>query len=199
MPNRATVGSVSDEVEIIGQQDLQVGSHAVRLTFGILGDRPELVGVEMWAIPKPTKGKWNSQLQPDLAPGATPERIKATSLRLRTDTLTKEWANKSRAVAKMLARPERTDIPKKWTDNALELLDQTSHMRRGGRPPLYSPDDYREVLKVYREARTARRPAYRAVAKYKNVSESAAAKLVSKAKDLENPGRVKQGRKKEDR
>ena len=56
--------------------------------------------------------------------------------------------------------------------------------RRGGRPPIYGPEHWQEVARIYTEAWAKNKTPTRAVARHWGVSESAAAKWVAKCRDL---------------
>ena len=60
-----------------------------------------------------------------------------------------------------------------------------SRKRRGGRPPIYGPDHWIEVARVYREAYAGKRlTPTRAVATHFDVSVTAAVKWVAKCREL---------------
>ncbi len=190
--------------------DPQLGPWMLRLTFGIVGDRPGVVAVELYAVhPRDVRrgvAGWPFEIyEPGRRKGREPtaedsslfevtghEAITTSGMRIPLAELT----------ASYLASAERSDrivlgaAPsmafstdrRRAAAERLERLDTTTRRRGPGRPAAYGREHYEQVATVYLTAQREGRSPTKAVAEemaggYPE-GKSAAGKWVSKCREL---------------
>lgn len=179
-------------VEILGTTeekwpDKEVGPWALRLTTAIVDDRPAVVGVELYAV-DPELIRQNAQGWPTLAAHLVPrvtERITTAGMRVPLAERLAAYLARTKKSDEIIANAAPDQIPARWREFARERLASIKHAEsaRRGRPPLYGREHFERVAAVYNEAlRSGAMPPLGAVARAWTVSESTAAKWVSRCR-----------------
>lgn len=152
----------------------QDGPWVLRLTFGPIDGRYEVVGVELWAV-DPTQVdvlNWPAlRLKPELA------AIHTDTIRLPLRRLLRDWIAGRLYTAK-IAKNAPT-MPAAWRSDAVEL-GQAVDVRRKGRADAHGDDHWETVAEVYLSKGT------RGVAEHFTVAKGTAAKWVSIARNDKN-------------
>ena len=174
------------------------GPWVLRLVFGLLGDRPGVVSVQLYAAdPEEIKraartagaakalasNPWRTEWagSPDLP---APRQLTTSGIRLPLAELTAEYVASLPGL-----HEEAASLSPEWKGFAAKVsrqLERTPATRRGpGRPASYDRRYYERVAEVYTRALREGRPPTKSVAEeMAGGSKSAATKWVAKARDL---------------
>lgn len=146
--------------------DRDTGPYLLRLTFAVIDERPEVVGIEMWGQEPPTADRhtqWEAVAAPD-----GPLRITSTAIRLPLDRLAAEAFENLGIHVPLEPRP----LAKGPSSEV-------------GRPPEYGDDHWRLVAGIYSAALRRGGHPTTTVAQHFKVSKSAAAKWVARCRAME--------------
>jgi hypothetical protein len=182
--------------------DRESGPWALGFHWAEVKGRAECIGVEIFFGVLPNRsGKgpafWT-------LPGREPEAIKSSAVReipLATviDDVRREVVKLYEVASERLDSFHERDGEPRSKAYAEELrslaakFEPTAGESGRGRPRQYGAEHFIEVARVYAEAWRKNRPPTTAVAKHFNVSPSAAAKQVARARDLGLLGETKKG------
>ncbi len=190
--------------------DEDTGPWVLRLTFGIVGDRPGVVAVELYAVTpaairRAVDGWPSLLLEPgrrkrrkptaenrDLFETLGPETITTAGMRVPLAELTTEYLARLERSAKIAASPGATGrLPDAWRRAAAEQLERlrAPERRHGpGRPAAYGAEHYEKVAEIYlqalREGRSPTKAVADALAGGYPQGKSAAAKWVVRCREL---------------
>lgn len=159
---------------------------ALRLTYGLVGGVPAVVGVEMYAV-EPKEIREAVTGWPDFMRGVPKPAhpITAVGIRLPLGRLLSEYVNRRRRTDAILAEAHpMSGIPaalRREASRRLRALDATAKAKSPGRPQLYDSAHFKRVASCYERGLPT---GTRAVAEEFNVSKSAAAKWVARAREL---------------
>jgi hypothetical protein len=176
-----------DEIELLWQYEERRGPHVLRLTVGLVADRAEVVGFEMWAVdPVRVRTEFDAKMDPAkrgrlrLVPDGC--AIQALELRVPVRKILAESRGHVRETARVLAT--RSEDRAAWMSSAEHLLevlpDDEDDAARGRRS--YGRPHYRAVAEVYLAAQRNDKPPTSAVAEHWRVNKSTAGKWVSRAR-----------------
>ncbi len=166
--------------------DPNEGPWTLRLTFGIVRDRPAIVAVEVYAAdPEAIRAampkRWPGLALPPL--GEAP--ITSTGIRiplaekLAEYVTTREVRDRLISKAPTLPKPIREQAAKR-----LRTLERSKPEPRGpGRPPQYGDEHFEKVAAIYTAALRLGDPPTLAVAEDFVVSKSTAAKWIARARE----------------
>ena len=190
---------MADDVTILGSRsrrwpDQDEGPWVLRLTFGIVSDRPAVVGVELYAI-DPEQIAQVVPGWPELAHGsastefpAVPEPISSTGVRVPLGELLAEFLAGAKRSAWIAANakhaPSWTSL-EEWRQSGartLKKIEDATAKRGPGRPAVYDRAHFEQVAGIYAEALRYGEAPTEAVAFEMHVSKSTAAKWVAKAR-----------------
>ncbi|MHB1988905.1 MAG: hypothetical protein ACYCSF_13145 [Acidimicrobiales bacterium] len=159
------------------------GPWTLRLTFAIVDDRPGVVAVELYAVDTPRIKKAVSGWPGLLIKPAATSSITTTGIRVPlAEMLSNYLATRRGRDAIISASP---GLPASLRKETTSRRQQSALAKRGpGRPALYGPDHYKEVAAIYTDALRSGRTPTAAVARQKQVSQSAATKWVANARGL---------------
>lgn len=182
LPKRSQVATVVgvEEIELLWQMNRRVGPHVLRLTVGLVDDRAEVVGFELWAVdPVRVREQWGTRLP--LVPDGAP--IQATDLRVPIRKLLAQKRAGQRETARVLVtHPNASQAMKDEAAHLLEVLPDENDAGRGRRS--YGRSFYASVAEVYLAAQREGRPPTSAVAEHGKVNKSTAGKWVSRAREF---------------
>lgn len=152
--------------------DAKTGPWVLRLTYGLVDERPEVVGVEMWGV-DPAE----IELAGWPAFSLKPERtiaIHTGGIRLPLRRLLRDWvADRIKRAGNAESAPS---LPAGWRSEALATGRAVDVRRRGG-ADAHGDDHWEEVAAVYLAKGTA------GVANHFTVAKGTAAKWVSIARN----------------
>jgi hypothetical protein len=169
---------------------MQTGPLEVNVTVGIVGGRPEPIGVEIWAVDPATLPEWATGMSPAAAkkrwtfePDAPPAAIRTTDLRLPLGRLV-EWSvvnlrwTFDTLTSTRIEEVDSRDRPalRRFTKRVLELTEPEPEKPRGRRPLPRS--HYENVAAVYRQALSDNQDPTQAVKEHFTISKSQAAKWI---------------------
>ncbi len=147
------------------------GPFVLRLTFGLIDQRPEVVGVELWAVPPPKPEDPADQLlsTPSLSP------IRTEHLRLPLRSLFDEWKQHRLRTAEIAsaatAGPRHPEWWDDWRGDAIRTAEVVD-VKRKGRADAHDDAHWHAVAEVYLAGGT------KAVARTWGVSKGTAGKWV---------------------
>lgn len=180
--------------EIVAQSerywpDEKAGPYLLRLSYAVIKNRLEVVGVEMWAQQPPTDEKWRKWLND--APTDTPNPINSVALRMPLDRLASEALARLKSAGSIVrSKPEQFS---EETVASIEKMEALPDQQRG-RPAVYGPEHWAKVATVYVEAAAAREKPTLAVQNAFGVSKTTAAKWVARARQDEWLAPAEKGR-----
>jgi hypothetical protein len=158
---------------------------ALDTEWALIDDRWECVGVRLRSY---TTDAGNDPLAAEVDAKARPVQasdLRALPLRRVLDESRKGW----RQAFEHLSQLERESASRRGEEADARLLEAfgkvtASNAAKGGRPPLYDAEHFREVARVYEDELYRGGYPTRAVAERFTVSRSAAAKWVSRCRKL---------------
>jgi hypothetical protein len=175
--------------------DKDSGPWILRLAFGIVGDRPGVVGVELYAV-DPAKIKKAALGWPQL--GKQPvgaEAITTAGARIPlAEKLTEYLASteySDRIISQAPSFPEKL---RKAARDRLRLLEDPVAWHGPGRPAQYGREHWEQVAQIYTEALRAGESPTTAVQIKAVVSQATARKWVARARELGLLPRTTQGK-----
>ncbi len=131
------------------------GPFALRLTFGLIDERPEVVGVELWAV-EPPETVDPLYARPGFSPTEAP--IRSADLRLPLRHLLEEWKARRLVTADLAARAAAmSGRPDWWPAFQAEAI-RTGHLvgaKRKGRADAHGPEHWEAVADVYLRSGTS--------------------------------------------
>jgi hypothetical protein len=175
----------------LGEEVFNLGDARMRLTFGLVSGRIEVVGLELWSAdprtqpenwgrydPRQMKGKDNNFDVKREGPIATVD-LRGIALQ----GLVNDWLNENAQTVQMILDSPRA--PAEWQRRVRKSQKQLAEasVGRRGRKPQYGLEHFEAVANVYRKAQMQRKPPTEAVAEWGNVNTSTAAKWVSRARN----------------
>ena len=191
--------------------DKREGPWTLRLTVGIINDRPGVIGVELWAVDpsadrktlrdwapiyKPGRRRWKSNDELSEVADREPlseivgyEPITTSGIRLPLAEMTAAYLSTIERSDRI--RSQSAHFPPELRESSAERLQslerlQAAEARRGpGRPAAYSTEHYERVAAIYQRALRENRPPTLAVAEeMAGGSKSAAGKWIAKCREL---------------
>lgn len=140
--------------------DEEAGPYLLAITLDGVGDRLEVVGVEMWGC-EPVPASWERR-----SPAADPQPITSVAIRLPLDRVATE-------AMRLIPTPRRTERPQPPKPSG-----------RIGRPPTYGKSHFGEVAAVYNAALAARQNPLAELSARFGISKTSAANWVSRCRIL---------------
>jgi hypothetical protein len=153
--------------------ETDVGPACVGMHLGVIDGRPELIGVEVWAVPPERSGAF----------GPHPLRpLRSKDLRFALDQLVQSVRASALKTAQIVAAE-----PDFFSDKARASARRAAKLfvkKPGtpGRPVTYGPEHFAEVARIYREAFEAGPAPTKAVTIKFDVSYATASKWVARAR-----------------
>lgn len=147
------------------------GPWVLRLTYGLVDDRPEVVGVELWAV---DPAEVDMAGWPDLFLKPKLVAIHTETIRLPLRRLLREWV--AGRIKTAIAAGGAASMPSGWRSEAL-ATGRAVDVRRKGRADAHGDDHWQTVAAVYLDKGTV------GVARHFTVAKGTAAKWVSIARN----------------
>jgi hypothetical protein len=170
--------------------DEKRGPWVVRVTFGVVGGRPGVVGVEQYAVDPAVIG--DRAFPPNTVKRLPrrPRRITTAGLRLPLAELTAAYLGSERGRRDAMSTVPDSSWPMTLedaynrADSVVEELREASVPKRRGRPPYLDREHFQEVARIYSAALGRGVSPLAAVAEAMHVSTSTASKWATGARRL---------------